>query len=75
MNKKESDLKNIRNNELEELIHHILTSPGEYVENDDLKKLYSLLKKAKFITACEGGILRTSDTNRRIINSSFYKHR
>lgn len=63
MNKKESDLKNIRNNELEELIHHILTSPGEYVEDDDLRKLYSLLKKAKFITpACGGGILRISDT-------------
>lgn len=63
MNKEELDLKNIKNNELEELIHHILTSPGEYIENDDLKKLYSLLKKAKFITpACGGGILYISDT-------------
>ena len=63
MSKKESDLKNIRNDELEELIHHILTSPGEYIEDDDLKKLYFLLKKAKFITpACGAGILRITDT-------------
>ena len=63
MAEKSLDLKEIRNDELEELIHHILTSPGEYVDNDDLEKLYSLLKKAKFITpACGAGIMRISDT-------------
>ena len=33
------------------------------MDNDDLEKLYSLLKKAKFITpACGAGIMRISDT-------------
>lgn len=63
MNKNEVDLNKIKNKKLEELIHHILISPGEYIEKDDLKKLYSLLRKAKFITpACGAGIMRISDT-------------
>ena len=63
MNEKSLDLNEIRNDELEELIHQILTSTDEYIDNDDLEKLFSLLKKAKFITpACGAGIIRSSDT-------------
>lgn len=58
-----SDVGNVRNDKLRELITDIFESEGDYILDSHMKRLHTLLKSSVFISpSCGAGILFVSDT-------------